>query len=114
MIPSRYYLVNHFPVIVNEKMDKIALKDCVFAELFPSSVAKKTDPYSDIKLILSNLLDIEKISGDENLADFGLDSMRSLELILRIEKEFNVKLHLIDIIENYTINQLTQKIQKLR
>lgn len=72
---------------------------------------------SNVKKVIEKSLDVVLPDSKKNLFDLGvLDSLRSVNLILDLEKSFKVKLSVLDLADNeaFTLIRLTQMIEKRR
>ena len=66
-------------------------------------VAPESDTTARLTRIWQEMLGVEPISPDQNYFDLGGDSILAVELFVRIEQEFNVKLPLATLFDAPTI-----------
>src|SRR5579864_3677189 len=75
-------------------------------------VAPKSDIVSRLTGIWQDMLGAESIGPDQNYFDLGGDSILAVQLFIRIEQEFNVKLPLATLFDAPTIQELAQILQR--
>jgi acyl carrier protein len=72
----------------------------------------KIEILAKINIIFNELFQIDNLSLETELESVGkLDSLGKLNLFLRIEKEFGMKLSMSEIIKYKTINDIAENIQ---
>lgn len=104
MLPNRYYIVDKFPMTINEKLDQSTIKNFIISEI--TATPTRIEANFTLKEMVSDILDTHFFNDDDNLYDVGLDSLKSLRIINAIESQYKVKLGLLDIIQNATVNAL--------
>jgi len=75
-------------------------------------VAPASDTTARLTSIWQEMLGVESISPDQNYFDLGGDSILAVELFVRIEQAFNVKLPLATLFDAPTIQELAQILQR--
>ncbi len=74
---------------------------------------------NEIGDILADALDldpmeVEEIDGDDDLVQYGLDSISSIQLVVKLEEEYNITFHNDDLLMSRynTINKLLKVLEK--
>jgi len=75
-------------------------------------VAPESDATARLTRIWQEMLGVKAISPDQNYFDLGGDSILAVQLFIRIEQEFNVKLPLATLFDAPTIQELAQILQR--
>src|SRR5487761_755342 len=70
--------------------------------------APESDTSARLTRIWREMLGVESIDHDQNYFDLGGDSILAVQLFIRIEQEFNVKLPLATLFDAPTIGELAQ------
>jgi amino acid adenylation domain-containing protein/thioester reductase-like protein len=118
MIPRLYVSLTEIPLNPNRKVDQKmlplpSLPDKI--DLSSFQIRELTSPRSQEEImenLLENILFLgqEKIERNSNFFDFGLDSLKSVELAILIEQIFKVELTATDIYNYPTIDKLLEYI----
>lgn len=111
MIPVHIVFVDQFPLTPSGKTDEKMLLHAVHVQ------EKKVQiPRDSIELILvriwEDILKIDKIGIEESFFDLGGHSFLALELMLKIEELFGLRMPLASLFENNTIGLLAKKIRE--
>lgn len=114
MIPHYYIVTNELPLTNNGKIDYDYLHDMFFAYIQQNNICyeEKTEE-SEIKILRKmweNILGHSNFSNDDSFFDIGGDSLTTLLLIADINKRFNKKFGINDVMKALTINSLSNKI----
>ena len=108
MVPSQIVSVAEFPLTVNGKIDKKALISLY--EQKNSSLENKvlpvTDLQKDLVSIWSEVLDQEHIGITDNFFALGGDSLKSIKVVIRINKQLNISLEVSEVFKYQTIEAL--------
>ncbi len=89
MIPNKIITLDSFPMGENNKVDRNLLIKKVEKEKEYSCILEKGDPIvSQLTNIWKNELDNNELSIDENLFEFGSDSLNALNAALEINNQF--------------------------
>jgi len=75
-------------------------------------VALESDAIARLTRIWQEMLGVEAITPDQSYFDLGGDSILAVQLFIRIEQEFNVKLPLATLFDAPTIGELAQILQR--
>jgi amino acid adenylation domain-containing protein len=115
MIPSTFVSMDELPLTSNGKVDRAALPAPM-----PHNILRKapaTEPNSAIQQrlasILSKLLGVEDISGEDDFFTLGGHSLLGTQLIGRIRDAFGVELSLRAVFDSPTIFELSRQIEQL-
>lgn len=112
MIPDTYIKVNEFKMTINGKIDKNSLPNPnkSINETETEYIEPKTEMEKKLADIWRNILNIEKISIEDNLFDLGADSLSIIEFQTLTMNE-NLNINAQDIYINQTIRKLAEKIE---
>lgn len=114
MIPAQFIYVPSIPMTINGKIDKQAL-----LEYKPQNGEKPTcsPPQTHMEKKLAELwqtnIGIETIGIDDRYFDLGGDSIRAIQLLHSMNREFNSNLQLGDLYRHDTIRKISQQIKPL-
>lgn len=114
MIPAQFIYVPSIPMTINGKIDKQAL-----LEYKPQNGEKTTcsPPQTHMEKKLAELwqtnIGIETIGIDDRYFDQGGDSIRAIQLLHSMNREFNSNLQLGDLYRHDTIRKISQQIKPL-
>ena len=105
MIPSVFYFMNEFPLTQNGKIDRKSLPDDL-SENHKVFVAPRNDLEKSICEIWENVLDIDKVSINDDYFELGGDSIKSIKIVAELEK-VNINFEIKDIYELRTVEKLS-------
>ena len=91
MIPSIIVELDALPLTVNGKLDRAALPEPEIDNR-PISTPPSTPTQARLSELFERLTNAAAVGMDDDFFDLGGDSLRGLELILEIERSFNLKL----------------------
>lgn len=113
MIPSRFVFLTHMPLTAHGKVDKKTLLSFLTEEEPPTEETAKNESYYDNHLIkiCKDILQLKNLSLNDNFFESGGHSLLALKLLLHIERNFNVKLTINDLLSSPKLSDLSQKIQ---
>jgi amino acid adenylation domain-containing protein len=114
MIPVAFVLLEQFPLTSTLKVDRKALPDPDLNSSRESTgyVAPKTQTEQSLARIWSSLLNQRKIGIHDDFFEIGGHSMIAVALMVKIEKELNIRLPLASLFERSTIHLLAELIDK--
>ena len=113
MVPSAMVYMDKLPLTANNKVDRKALPE---PSSFSSSTSKeymepKTLTEKKLTTIWSSILKIEKIGVLDDFFEIGGHSMIAVTMIIKIEKEFGIRLPLATLFEQSNIQRLAKVIE---
>jgi amino acid adenylation domain-containing protein len=114
MIPSAIVSMEKLPMTANKKIDRKALPDPENFS-FTSSIAyvePQTPTEKRLTPIWMSVLKMEKIGIKDDFFEIGGQSMIALNLIVKIEKEFGIRLPLATLFDQRTIQKLAKEIEQ--
>jgi amino acid adenylation domain-containing protein len=111
MIPSVYIRMDSFPLNSNGKIDRKALPDPEV--VMDDSIEQLTPVEEKLLAIWTGVLNIERISRKSSFFQLGGSSLKAIQVISRIYKEFNVLIKLPDIFAAQTIAEQAMLITRL-
>jgi amino acid adenylation domain-containing protein len=114
MIPSFFVPLEKIPVTPGGKVDRKALPDPEL-EVQSTYTPPRNPTEKQMVKIWSDLLGLdEKVIGiDADFFNLGGHSLKATVLAARIQKQWNIKVSLVEIFENFTIRRLSQCIQQI-
>jgi amino acid adenylation domain-containing protein len=112
MIPTAFVLMEKFPLTSTLKVDRKALPDpdLNVPRVETSYVAPKTQTEHKLAQIWASLLNQKKIGINDDFFEIGGHSMIAVALMVKIEKELNIRLPLSSLFESTTIHLLAELI----
>ena len=113
MVPSVWLPLEQMPRTPNDKIDRKALPLPNLEELERAVPfeAPRTPTEEQLHAIWQSLLEVSEISIHDSFFELGGHSLLATQLVLRIQKQLNVKLPLRDIFEQGTVAQLAHMIE---
>ncbi len=115
MMPSLFVRLDSFPVTSNGKIDRSALPpaDAFNTVRQRSLVAPRTPVEERVALILCPLLQLSKISVEDNFFMLGGHSLLGTQLIARVRDTFGVEITLRALFDSPTVSGISSEIEKL-
>ena len=110
MIPQYYMQLDNLPYTPNGKIDKKKLPKIEYEK--KEFILPRNEIDYKLINILKKLLKINKISINDSFFEIGLDSLSAISLCVIIENELNSKILVTDILENPTVEKLSDIISK--
>ena len=109
MIPSYIIVLDKLPLNTNGKVDKKALPS---PNHFKKSIIKPRNSIDKFIISsLSDLLKFDNISIDDSFIELGIDSLSAITLSSILDKKYNVKISVKDILNDMTISDLSDIIK---
>lgn len=109
MIPDAFILLDNFPLNSNGKLDRQALpKPKIEAKTF---IPPRNSLEGKIAVIWQNILQLEKVSIEDNFFALGGNSLSATRVNSRIKEELSIELPLRTIFEKPTIASIAARIQ---
>lgn len=113
MVPSALVRMEKLPLTANNKVDRKSLPEPSGVSFAISKEYAEPKTFTEKKLaaIWSSILKIEKIGILDNFFEIGGHSMIAVTLIIKIEKEFGIRLPLATLFEQSNIQKLSKVIE---
>jgi amino acid adenylation domain-containing protein len=111
MIPSFFIPIGEIPLTPNGKIDKKALPEPTINTGI-QYVEPQNQTQREMQKLWQEVLGYEPIGINDNFFRIGGHSLKGIQLINEIHKEFNVKVPLAEIFKNPTIKALADYIKK--
>ncbi|MCL2841168.1 MAG: amino acid adenylation domain-containing protein, partial [Defluviitaleaceae bacterium] len=111
MVPDRFIPIEKLPLTVNGKVDKKFLHDIVL-ETGRVYVHPRNMIEEHLSQLFREILEVDKVSINDDFFDLGGHSVRMIRLVNRIEAETGIRLELVSLFENPTIELLGKLIHK--
>lgn len=115
MIPTFFLRLDKLPLNPNGKIDRKALPRPEESTMLRDEhfVAPQTPIEERLAAIWSEVLGLQQVSATENFFALGGQSLLAVQVILRVQERFQVKLSLNSIFETPTIQTLSAQIEHL-
>ncbi len=111
MTPSAIFLVDALPRLPNFKIDRQALGKLDAARI-GAAVHGREDPLLDqVARVFEQVIQVDGASPEDNLASLGGDSLQVVNLLLELERQFDLKISAARFEEFATIRELAQWIR---
>jgi tyrocidine synthetase-3 len=112
MIPAHIIKIDKMPLTPNKKIDLKALPEPDSIERGAVKAPPRTTVEEKLVNIWQEVLKVKPIGIHDNFFDIGGHSLKVLDLVNGIQKEFNVKIGFRDVFEFPTIAELRQCVEK--
>ena len=112
MVPSHIILIDKMPLNANGKIDTKNLPEPEVNGINKEIILPRNEVDSKLIDLLKKLLNINSISIDDSFFELGADSLSAINLCAQIQTEFNVQIHVKDILENPVVRTLSDIIAK--
>ncbi|OMQ08158.1 non-ribosomal peptide synthetase [[Flexibacter] sp. ATCC 35103] len=113
LVPEIYIEINEFPITINGKVDtKKLLQKAENQKRVAEHVIAKNENEEKLVALWERIIGIKHISTTDNFFAIGGDSIKAIQLVVEIKKEFNSELNVADIFEHQTIIDLSTQIEK--
>ncbi|OUM57003.1 hypothetical protein PIROE2DRAFT_18152, partial [Piromyces sp. E2] len=113
MIPNYFKEIKEIPLSSNGKLDRRGLPEPSIEDIVNENyIAPETETEKKLCKIYGEIFNIaeNEIGQMSDFYELGGDSLNAIRLISRIEKEFNIKIGMKDIVNNSIINDLSKYI----
>ncbi|MNW60065.1 Plipastatin synthase subunit C [compost metagenome] len=113
MIPAQFIEIDAIPMTSNGKIDKQQLfqhEPSLHNDLRNSYIPPQTPTEKKLEEIWNANLHTEHIGIDDSYFDLGGDSIRAIQLLHSMNREFNSSLQLGDLYASSSIRKLSQKL----
>ncbi|PAM96240.1 hypothetical protein B4N84_02120 [Flavobacterium sp. IR1] len=107
MVPSFYVVLENMPLTANGKTDRKALPDISGENVIRKEyVEPRNETEQQLATIWQEVLGLEKVGATDSFFELGGHSLNATKLISVIHKQFNVKLSIVDLFNNITLEEL--------
>lgn len=112
MVPASFTVLDHFPHTPNGKLDRKALPepDSGSVLLVEGDVKYQTETEVALSEIWQELLGIGVVPRDVDFFELGGDSLRAVDLFIKIRQQFDLDLTLAVLVQASTVEALAQRI----
>ncbi len=111
MVPSTYSFLKEFPTTPNGKIDRKALKNIESVTLTKNIVAPTTELEKIIHREISNIVQNSNFGVLDDFFSIGLDSLKIINLSLKLSDKIKVKLSIADFYKLTNIKKLAEFIE---
>src|SRR3989339_591566 len=113
MIPSIFVYLKEMPLNQNGKLDRNNLPQPEDKDLDKDKYKEpKTKTEKTVARIWQEVLDVEKIGLNDNFFNLGGHSLKAIQVLARINKEFNIDLGLKELFKYPILNELSKEVEK--
>ncbi|UHA73333.1 non-ribosomal peptide synthetase [Paenibacillus sp. 481] len=113
MVPSAFVTLTSFPLTLNGKLDRKALPQPTQVQDINYKAPSNTTEEMLVRL-WEDILDIQSVGTEHHFFEIGGNSLKSMLLVAKIQKETGVKLSLQDVFTMPTIRELASGMMKLQ
>lgn len=113
MVPAHLFVVPEFPVTVNGKIDKNALRQFKVTQISKAGKKPVTHLEDSLLAIWKEVLQKEVISVDDNFFEMGGHSLKATRIVSRIQRDLKITLELGKIFQLKTISKVAAFISSL-
>ncbi len=110
MLPARYYRLHQLPLSENGKLDKKLISSMEYINLDVQFREPENETEQKLCEIFADVLQLKRVSADENFFAAGGHSLKATMLMSRIQKEFSVEISVDHIFEKQTVKELAELI----
>lgn len=112
MVPQLWVTLERIPLTRNGKVDKKALPDPDLSDLSTKKyVAPRNETEEKLVAIWQEVLGLDNIGVADDFFELGGHSLNATRLISVIHKQFDVKLSIVDLFDNTTLENLSLLIE---
>lgn len=109
MIPSYYVLLESLPLTANGKVDRKGLPDFDSDQReFKQYVAAKTATEKFLVTLWTELLGVKRIGINDNFFDLGGNSLLSIRLISKVNREMKAKVSIADVFRKPVLSEFAR------
>ncbi|XLS27831.1 amino acid adenylation domain-containing protein [Flavobacteriaceae bacterium M23B6Z8] len=114
MLPDHYVQIDHIPLTLNGKIDKLQLPDPFNFQLVEERelIAPKNETEVAVLELWKQLLGSSEISTNDNFFQIGGHSLKATQMLAKIHKQFEVKVPLTEVFLKPTIAELSEYLQE--
>lgn len=113
MIPSHMEQLERMPVNCNGKVDRKALTNIGTKQSNAEFIMPKNNMEEKLVSICGELFNIEKVSLKDNFLELGGDSLKVINLISKIHKEFKLKVTATEVFNMATLEELAEYLNQM-
>ncbi|MCH2195468.1 non-ribosomal peptide synthetase [Kordia sp.] len=114
MIPDGYVQLEAMPLTINGKIDKKQLLQLEGTQLLSVEyVAPRDEMEERLAALWSEILKRERIGIKDSFFEIGGNSLKAIQLIGRIQKEYNVHFEITGLYETPTIEAIKEKLENV-
>jgi amino acid adenylation domain-containing protein len=108
MVPSRFVMLDAFPVTANGKLDRAALPapDGARPRLSHTYTPPETPVQETLASVWREVLGVDRVGLDDDFFDLGGHSLLAVRMLAGVQRELGIDLYLGRVFEHPTIRQL--------
>ena len=115
MLPSYFIYLQRLPLTINGKIDRAFLANQIIEKKHTEeNIVPKTETEQKIATIWQKILNIPNIGLDDNFFQIGGDSLLIIQLLLELNKNFDLNIDMQDIFQNLKLGELASFIDALK
>lgn len=108
MIPTYFIALDELPINLSGKVDKSKLPVIDINKFYTTNTIPSNETEKFLQNKLLEILNLDKLSTQDNYFDFGADSLSCIKLIAEISNNLGIDIKISDLFENNTIKQLAE------
>ena len=114
MIPDGFVQLETMPLTINGKIDKKKLAEIKGKSLLAVEyVAPRDEMELKLAALWQEILKKERIGVKDSFFEIGGNSLKAIQLIARIQKEYNVNFEIAGLYDTPTIEALKEKLENV-
>lgn len=113
MIPSKYYIIDRFPLNANGKIDRAALsklKNCMELQIAKEYIEPKNEIEKKLCDLICKRLGIDEISTNYNFFELGISSIDITQLNMQLQQIYKADISIVRMFQYPTVKQLAEYI----
>ncbi|NOQ72619.1 MAG: amino acid adenylation domain-containing protein [Crocinitomix sp.] len=116
MMPGKYILIDEIPLTSSGKIDKMKLPQLENIEVLNNRVYVAPAGELQVRLvkIWEAVLGESKIGIEDDFFELGGHSLKAIKMINQLEKEFQVKFEVRNLMENPSIKNLAEEVERIQ
>ena len=112
MVPDIFIEMKSFPLTANGKIDLAGLPSWKDQGTVKEYKAPGNEQEKLLAEIYAIVLEKDRVGIDENFFHLGGDSIKAIQMVSRISREFDIELEVKDVFEQPTVEQLSESIAR--
>lgn len=110
MIPAKFVMMEQFPVNANGKVDRKALPEPERTEAVSSTEHEANETEKQLIELWKSVLGLKHVGLEENFFEIGGHSLQASVLRGKIERQFGVRLPVVELFEHVTVKDQAKRI----
>lgn len=111
MVPSYFIHLKSMPLTQNGKINRRELPEPII-DISIGLIAASSEREEKLAKMWEDILNIKQVGVCNNFFELGGHSIKAIELVSRINKEFDIEINVLDIFNRPTIRELAEYLEK--